>query len=42
MTVDLAAWNSGRGIMKTMQHILVYADSLTWGIVPNTRRSAAV
>jgi lysophospholipase L1-like esterase len=24
-----------------MQHILVYADSLTWGIIPNTRRRLA-
>jgi len=23
---------------KSMDHILVYADSLTWGIVPNTRK----
>jgi lysophospholipase L1-like esterase len=24
-------------ITETMQQILVYADSLTWGIIPNTR-----
>lgn len=24
-----------------MQHILVYADSLTWGIVPGTRQRLA-
>lgn len=24
-----------------MQHILVYADSLSWGIIPNTRKRLA-
>jgi lysophospholipase L1-like esterase len=25
-------------LTKIMKHILIYSDSLTWGIIPNTRK----
>src|SRR6187399_1401191 len=39
-TPNFQAWDLGVGIgeLTSVQQVLVYADSLTWGIVPDTRQ----
>ena len=37
-TPEASGHGSSGTLGKSMNHILIYGDSLTWGIVPNTRR----